>query len=311
MLDGETDEISCRTCGKPRGENIAEGTRCAACGQRQALALWLASGVSAGATALTNGVPPGRALVVAGVVWLVMPPAFVGAVALHELAHVAAAMVLGQTVVRVILGEGPALIRMGAQPLVLVGRVVLGNGLTSVLDLRRDGYRWRACMMLLAAPVASFVLASGTWWLTASWPLLLYAAGLTFALCNLAMAVITMLPTPTFGRRVWSDLAAARFIAGATDKQLQDQMAMALRDAVSVRMEVGDVEKALSLARAGVDRAPASPLTHSLLAFVLHTAGRAAEAATVARAALSLEMGASEREYLSRFLPDASSAGPS
>ena len=55
MSDIAPDQQPCRRCGKPRGENIAEGTRCAACGRREALQLCLAAAICAGGLALGAG----------------------------------------------------------------------------------------------------------------------------------------------------------------------------------------------------------------------------------------------------------------
>ncbi|HEX2311896.1 MAG TPA: site-2 protease family protein, partial [Vicinamibacterales bacterium] len=291
-----------RTCGRPRGENIAEGTRCAACGQRQALVLWLACGVSAGTTALTNGVDGPGAALVALVVLIVLPPALVLTILVHELTHALVAALLGQTVARVIVGEGRALVRHGRRPEFVFGTVLLGNGATSVLDLRRDGYRTRTCAMLLGAPAVSLGLAAVTWWASADWPRPAYAAGLTITLCNLALAVITLLPMPTFGGRVWSDLASALFVVRASEPQLEELIVHGARDAMAVDVERGDIEAAIDTARQALDVAPTSPFAHSLLAFALHRAGRPDEAAGVARAALAAEMDPADREYLQRFL---------
>jgi hypothetical protein len=296
------NDTPCRTCGRPRGDNIAEGTRCAACGQRQALLLWLACAASAGATALTNGVDAPGAALVALVVLVVLPPAVVLTILAHELTHGLVATLLGQTVVRVVVGEGRALVRLGRRPEFVLGTVVLGNGATSVLDLRRDGYRMRTCTMLLGAPAVSLGLAAVTWWATADWPRPAYAAGLTVALCNLALAIITLLPVPTFGGRVWSDLATALFVVRATEPQLEEVMVHGARDAMAVDVERGDIETAIDTARQTLQAAPTSPLAHSLLAFALLRAGRPDEAADVARTALAVDMDAADRAYLQQFL---------
>ena len=98
MPDIAPDQQPCRRCGKPRGENIAEGTRCAACGSREALQLCLAAAVCAGGLALGAGGGLQRALVAALVAAASLTPAFVVTVLLHELAHVVTATLLGQTV---------------------------------------------------------------------------------------------------------------------------------------------------------------------------------------------------------------------
>ena len=128
------------------------------------------------------------------------------------------------------------------------------------------------------------------------------AAGLTVTLCNLALAVITLLPMPTFGGRVWSDLASALFVVRASEPQLEELIVPGARDAMAVDVERGDIEAAIDTARQALDVAPTSPLAHSLRAFALHRAGRPDEAAGVARAALAAEMDPADREYLQRFL---------
>jgi hypothetical protein len=295
-------DTPCRTCGRPRGENIAEGTRCAAGGHRQALVLWLGCGVSAGTTALSNGVDAPGAALVALVVLIVLPPALVLTILVHELAHAVIAALLGQTIVRVVVGEGRPLVRHGRRPEFVFGTVLLGNGATSVLDLRREGYRARMCGMLLGAPAVSLGLAALVWWASADWPRPAYAAGLTFALCNLFLAVVTLLPVPTFGGRVWSDLATALFVARATDRELEELVVRGARDAMAMDVDRGDIDAAIDTARQTLDVAPTSPLAHSLLAFALHRAGRPDEAAGVARAALAAEMDAADRAYLQQFL---------
>ena len=118
------------------------------------------------------------------------------------------------------------------------------------------------------------------------------------------MAVVTLLPAPTFGGRVWSDLAHALFVVRSGDTEIAEQMVVAARDCMAAQVERGDLDAAIEVARAAVDVAPRSALAQSLLAFALHTAGRRAEAGAVARAALLGQMDAAERDYLSRFLDD-------
>jgi hypothetical protein len=209
MSDSSPDHHPCRTCGKPRGENIAEGTRCAACGRREAAGLCLAAGISATGLALGAGAGVERASLAGLVAAASLTPAFVVTVLLHELGHAVTAALLGQTVVRVIVGEGRALVRFGRQPQIVIGRVVVGNGATWVLDLRRSGYKWRTCVTRLTAPVVSLLAAAAAWHASAAWGIAGRSAALTFGACSLAMAVITLLPAPTFGGRVWSDLASA------------------------------------------------------------------------------------------------------
>jgi hypothetical protein len=296
------DQIACRTCGRPRGENIAEGTRCARCGERQALGLWVAGGVCAAGVALQNGATVASAAGASLAALAAMPIAFPLAVLIHELAHAATAALLGQSPVRVIVGEGRALLRIGRRPQLVIGSVIVGNGLTTVLDLRREGFRLRTCVMLLAAPAVSAMAAAAFWSASAGWPLPARAAALTCAVSNVVMALVTLLPTPTFGGRVWSDLASARYIARASGRDIDEIMVQGARDAMVASVEEGDVEQAIRLARAAVDLAPESPSAHSLLAFALHHSGRHAEAAGVARAILDRKMEPAERAYLERFL---------
>ena len=73
--------------------------------------LWLASGVSGGTTALMNGVDAPGAALVALVVLLVLPPALVATILVHELTHAVVATLLGQTTGSLgHLLEGPAAI---------------------------------------------------------------------------------------------------------------------------------------------------------------------------------------------------------
>jgi len=235
-----------------------------------------------------------------------MAPAFVATVVLHELTHAVTATLLGGTVVRVIVGEGRALFRIGRRPpQMVVGRVVLGNGVTSVVDLRRRGYRWRTCTMLLAAPAVSLMVALAAWQAGTGWALAAHSAAVTFALCNLAMAMITLLPTPTFGERVWSDLASALFLMRASETEIVAHMVLSARDCMAAHVDCGDIDAAIAVARATIHVAPDSPLAHSLLAFALHTGGRYAEAGAVARAALLKPTDAVDRDYLLRFIETA------
>jgi hypothetical protein len=309
MPDSAPEQHPCRTCGKPRGENIAEGTRCAACGRREALQLCVAAGVSAAGLALGTGAGLERASAAGLIAAASLIPAFVVTVLLHELTHAATATALGQTVLRVIVGEGPALVRFGRQPQIVIGRVVVGNGATWVLDLQRAGYRWRACVMLLTAPAVSLLVAAAAWYASAGWGIAARSAALTFGGCNLAMAIITLLPAPTFGGRVWSDLASALFLLHASETDVTEQMVGAVRNAMAVHIDRGDLEAAITVARAGVGVAPDSPLAHSLLAFAFRTAGRDAEAGAVAQAALARQMGDADRAYLLRSVDGVEAAG--
>jgi len=156
--------------------------------------------------------------------------------------------------------------------------------------------------MLLGAPAVSLGLAAVTWSVSGEGPQPAYAAGLTVALCNLALAVITVLPMPTFGGRVWSDLANALLVMRATDRQLEEFIVRGAQEAMAVDVERGDIEAAIHTARDTLKTVPTSPLAHSLLAFALHRAGRPDEAADVARTALAVDMDAADRAYLQQFL---------
>ena len=106
------------------------------CGRRQAIVLCLAVAVSTGSWTFNSTQDASAALTAVAVALVVTPPALVIAVLLHELAHAGAALVLGQRLTRVLVGEGTSLVRIGGDPQLVFGSVVLGNGLTTVLDLR-------------------------------------------------------------------------------------------------------------------------------------------------------------------------------
>ena len=301
------DTTPCRTCGRPRGENIAEGTRCAACGRRQAVVLWLAV---AGAAFLLGRSGGGGATTLLLVALAATPVAFVLAVLLHELTHAAVATLLGQTVTRVLVGEGVAWWRLGRDPQLVLGSVPLGNGLTTVLDLRPAGYRWRMCATLLAAPMVSAALAV----LSFAIALFLYqpsrVALLLFGWANAAMALITLIPVPTFGGRVWSDLAAALYLLRADDAAIEEHILLSAQDRMAILADAGLVDRAIETAHAAVATAPSAPLAHSLLAYALYRAGRMDEAQAVARAALEREMDDGSRAYLRRFVEPALPQAP-
>jgi hypothetical protein len=234
---------------RPPRRDIAEGTRCAACGQCQALVLWLACGVSAGATALTHGVDAPGAALVAFVILVVLPPALVLTILVYELAHALAATLIGQTVVRVVVGERRPLVRLGPRPEFVFGTVLLGNGATSMLDLPRDGYRIRTCVMLLGAPAVSLGLAAVTWWASADWPQPAYAAGLP-----------SRCATSRWGHHAGADAdlwrtglqrSGERVVRRArTEPQLEELIVHGARDAMAFDVERGDIEAAIDTARA-------------------------------------------------------------
>jgi hypothetical protein len=294
--------LSCRTCGKPRGENIADGTRCTACGRQQAIVLCLAIAISAGLWTFNSAQDASAALMALAVALVATPPALIAAVLLHELTHASVALALGQTVTRVLVGEGASLVRIGHDPQLVFGSVLPGNGLTTVLDLRRAGYRWRAWVMLLSAPIVSAVLAVASYAATADWPALPRTAALLFAGANALMAVITSIPVRTFGGRVWSDVASAIYITRADANQIEEHMLLSAQDRLAILVDAGLHERAIETARAAVAVAPSAGLARSLLAYALHHAGRCDEARAVARHALAKGMDERTRAYLARFL---------
>lgn len=235
--------------------------------------LWVSGAFAAVTWSLYYGSPLTHALANAGVTFLVLPPAAVSALLLHELAHAATGRLLGLTVTRIIIGEGRTLFHLGRDPQLLIGSVILGNGLTVMMDLRRPGYRARWAMVLLAAPVASAATGALFWFASADWPLAGRTAARVFAIANLAIAAITAIPVPTFGGRVWSDLAATLYIARASEAQLVEHMLMAVQDRVVALLETGQKARAVEAARAGVAAHPDSAPAAQLLAYALDRAG--------------------------------------
>jgi len=209
---------------------------------------------------------------------------------------------LGQTVTRIVIGEGSAIWKRGRDPQIVIGSVVMGNALTSVMDLRPDGYRTRAVLVLLAAPIASavggmFVLVVGVGrWMP------IEAAAVLFAFFSFAMTVITLIPVPTFGGRVWSDLASALYLLRASERDIEEHMLMAGQDRIVVLLQTGAPEQAIETGRRAVEAAPGAPLAYGLLAYALHHVGRVEEAATVARSALDLAQDEPARTYLRQFI---------
>lgn len=301
-MPATAEPLRCRTCNRPRGENIAGGTRCARCGQKHALVLWAVSVIGAASWALYYGWPLARALTAAAVTLAVMPPALASAVLLHETTHAASARLLGVTVTRMIIGEGRALVRVGRDPQLVVGSVVLGNGLTLMSDLRRHGYRARWAAVLLSAPIGSAAVGAIAWLASVDWPLAARTAALVFAIANLFLAAITVIPVATFGGRVWSDVAATLYLARATESQLTEHMIMAVQDRAAALVETGQVERALAAARDGVAARPDSILAGQILAYVLLHAGRVAEMRDVVADLLTRDVTSDERAYLERLI---------
>ena len=272
MMAGN-DPLRCRTCQSPRGENIANGTRCARCGQRDALVLWIASAVGAASGSLYYGLSKADALMAAAVTFFVMPPLLVSALLLHEMIHAVTARLLGLTVTRIIVGEGRALFRLGRDPQLLVGSVILGNGATSMLDLRRRGYRARWIFALLLAPLGSAAIGTMFWIASADWPLAARTAALVFAIANLFIAAITVIPVATFDGRVWSDVASALYLARATEAQLEEHMLMAVQDRTVALVEIGEMDRAVEAARAGIAAHPDSVPARQILTYALSHLG--------------------------------------
>jgi Peptidase M50B-like len=276
-------EVTCRVCGRPRGENVADGTRCERCLRRQSLQVWLLASAAAGGWALSLGNDLGESLVVVAVTLVVLPPVWIAGVFLHELFHAVAARLLGQTVSRIIVGEGPAWRRLGVDPELVIGRFPIGNGLTYTSDLRRDGYRARTLVVLLVAPLGSLLMGAGLLGLSADWPLVPHTAAVLAAIVNLAMAATTMIPFPTFGGRVRSDLVYALSILRMDDRALaQDRLALA-QDRIVAFIRRGESDRAVAEARAVAAAIPELPIARAVPVYALHQSGQLAQAATEAR----------------------------
>lgn len=261
--------------------------------------LWL---VVAGSAWLLAAPGEDRSLAVLLVALAATPVAFVMAVLLHELTHAAVATLLGQTVTRVLVGEGAIWWRFGRDPQLVIGSVPFGNGLTTILDLRPAGYRRRMSLTLLAAPLASMALAIVAFAIALLIEPPARVAMLLFGWASTIMAIITLLPVPTFGGRVWSDLASALYLLRADDEALEEHRLLSAQDRMAILVDTGAVDRAIATARAAVAASPRAPLAHSLLAYALYRAGRVEEAQDVARRALAHEMAEESRAYLRRFL---------
>ena len=240
---------------------------------------------------------PATSGIVALVAIIGIAPALVLAVFLHELTHALTAVAFGQTVTRVLVGEGVAWWRIGRDPQFVIGSVPLGNGLTTVLDLRRVGYRWRFGVMSMTAPVASATLALAAYALTVEWSIPARTAALLFAFSNAALTVATLIPVATFGGRVWSDLAATLLLARADDRVIEEHMLQSTQERMKILVDAGLLTRAIETARRAVAAVPV-PLAYSLLAYALHRNGQHDEAAAVARHALTTELDDANRTYL-------------
>jgi hypothetical protein len=305
MPEPSADDRPCRTCGRPRGPNIAEGTRCARCGQRHALILWAGAAFAAGEWSLFYSGRLTDALVAGTTTLVGFVPAFVGAVLVRELCHAAVARCLGATVTRVLVGEGHALARIGRDPELVFGSVLLGNGLTTAMDLRLDAYRTRMTAILLSAPILSLAVGAIAWTMSEDWALPIRVAARLFALGNLALGLITLVPVPTFRGRIWSDLAAARYLWHATDAEVVEHMLLSAQDRLAILVDRRENAAAVATARAALSVAPEAPLAHSLLAFTLLQTGQTDEAGRVARAALDGMIDDESRAYLTRLADEA------
>jgi hypothetical protein len=156
--------------------------------------------------------------------------------------------------------------------------------------------------VLLAAPVASLLLGAAAWHIGSEWPLAGRAASIICAVAHLVVGIITLVPVPTFGGRVWSDLAVVLFLARADEATLREYRVLAMRDRLQHLLEIGDGATALATARAGAELHRGSSLAAALLAYVLHHQGDIEEAAAVARAAVEGVDSAAERAYFTPFL---------
>ena len=297
--------LLCRSCRRPRGENLADGTRCESCGKKHALVCWLVGGIGALNWSIYLGLSLANAVTAAMVTIVVLPPAFLVALLVHEGVHVGVARALGFTVSRVVLGEGREIWRIGRDPHIAFGSVLIGNSLAAVLDLRRRGYRGRWALVLLAAPVASLLLGAAIGRTGLDWPLVARVAAIVSASANLVIGILTLIPVPTFGGRVWSDLSATLFLMRASEAQIAEHMILAVQDRAAHLLAIEDQAGAVAAARAGVAAQPTSTLARNLLAYVLLRAGRTDEMRAIAAETLAGDIDAGSRTYLSRLLEEA------
>ena len=251
-MDPDEASLPCRTCDQRRGPNIANGTRCSTCGQKQACQLTVLGALSASSSyLLTNDL--GAAVTVFAVALVTIPIGFVLAVLTHELTHALVARALGQAVSRVIIGEGAAVCRIGRDPQILIGSVFMGNGVTEISDVSRAWYRVRSGVVLLSAPLWSLAVAVAFWQVGGTPSLPLQTAAMVFAVANGLLGVITLIPVATFGGRVWSDLAVVLYLLRADDGAIREHMVAALRDRIQHLLEIEDRSAALAVARAAAE----------------------------------------------------------
>lgn len=244
----------------------------------------------------------GSLLLVGLVTFVALPPAVIAAVLVHELAHAVAGRALGFVVTRIEIVEGRELARFGHSPQVVLGAIP-GSGWTHAVYLGHTGYRWRWVTFSLAAPPASAAAALGAWFVSTDWPLYARTAALVFAALNLMMAVVTLIPAPTFGGRVWSDLALSLAAVRMTDKEIGDDRAGRAAEHVQSLTERGETGIAVEVAEDLRKSSPDAAVGWSALAFALASDGRPEEAAAVARDGLAREdLDDETRAYLALYL---------
>jgi hypothetical protein len=173
------------------------------------------------------------------------------------------------------------------------------------MELRIDAYRRRMTAMLLLAPLVSLVIGVAMWMMSAGWMLPARTAARVCALANFALGLITLVPVPTFGARVWSDLAAAWYLWHATDAEIVEHALLSVQDRLVILLEWHETDVALSTARRAVAMAPDAPLAYCLLAFTLLNAGHREEAVGVARDALAGQVDDNSRAYLTQLVEEA------
>lgn len=275
---------------------VGSGTRCSRCARNQALLTWFV--LAAGATIWASAVLDASPLVVGLATLVSLPPAVLAAVLVHEAAHVLVGRALGLVVTRVELGEGRELARIGREPEIVLGAVP-GSGWTYAASVEPARYRSRWIAFSLVPPLVSGVAAIALFELSSGSPLWARTAGVVFAAANALMLVVTMLPEPTFGGRVWSDMASARAIARMSDDDVRRDCVAHAAQLVEALAARGETERALVLARRAHALDAELPLAWTVLAFALGRAGRSEEAASVAREALALgTLDGESRAYL-------------
>jgi tetratricopeptide (TPR) repeat protein len=156
--------------------------------------------------------------------------------------------------------------------------------------------------VLLAGPIASAVTGLVVMIAGAGRSTAIQTAAALFAFFSFAMTAVTLIPVPTFGGRVWSDLATVLYLLRATDRALEEDRLLGAQERVVVLLESGMPERAIRTARTAVETAPRAPRAYGLLAYALHHAGHADEAGDVARGALDLAQDDATRAYLRQYV---------